>query len=73
MSSVDPTKSSSPQIILIPWDPISPEHVERLVQQRIACGWDYECVEAWKKPQESGKLNNQWIVDIPSSILISEF
>ncbi|ESZ98758.1 hypothetical protein SBOR_0864 [Sclerotinia borealis F-4128] len=56
------THSSKPQIVLIPWDPTSPEHVARLVQQRIACGWDHEAVESWRKTQESGKLNNQWIV-----------
>ncbi|KAF5868602.1 uncharacterized protein Bfra_012249 [Botrytis fragariae] len=62
MALIDPTNSSKAQIVLIPWDPTSPEHVERLVQQRIACGWDSECVESWRKAQESGKLNNQWIV-----------
>ncbi|KAK6613075.1 hypothetical protein H4I95_01419 [Botrytis cinerea] len=62
MGSINPTNSSKPQIVLIPWDPTSPEHVERLVRQRIACGWDSECVESWRKAQENGKLNNQWIV-----------
>ncbi|RAL67887.1 hypothetical protein DID88_008612 [Monilinia fructigena] len=62
MGSVNPTDSSKPQIVLIPWDPNSPEHVERLIQQRISCGWDHEHVESWRKAQESGKLNNQWIV-----------
>lgn len=64
MALINPTNSPKPQIVLIPWDPTSPEHVERLVQQRIACGWDSECVESWRKAQESGKLNNQWIVSI---------
>ena len=65
MASVIPTpdiKSSKPQVLLIPWDPASPEHVQRMVQQRIACGWDQEAVEGWKAAQESGKLNLQWIV-----------
>lgn len=66
MGSINPTDSSKPQIVLIPWDPTSPEHVERLVRQRIACGWDSECVESWRKAQENGKLNNQWIVNILS-------
>ncbi|KAJ8066630.1 hypothetical protein OCU04_005678 [Sclerotinia nivalis] len=57
-----PANSSKPEIELIPWDPTSPEHVERLVQQRVACGWDDEYVESWRKTQESGKLNIQWIV-----------
>jgi hypothetical protein len=65
MSSVAPTpvtKSSKSQVSLIPWDPTSPGHVQRLVQQRIACGWDDEAVEGWVPTQESGKLNLQWIV-----------
>ncbi|KAI9740026.1 MAG: hypothetical protein M1818_004777 [Claussenomyces sp. TS43310] len=55
-------KSSKPQVLLVPWDPASPAHVQRLVQQRIACGWDHEAVEGWKAGQESGKSNLQWIV-----------
>ncbi|KAH8679665.1 hypothetical protein BGZ60DRAFT_400400 [Tricladium varicosporioides] len=65
MTSNTPTpliKSPNHQVLLIPWDTTSPEHVQRLVQQRIACGWDYEAVEGWKVKQESGELNLQWIV-----------
>ncbi|KAH7403706.1 hypothetical protein BKA64DRAFT_722394 [Cadophora sp. MPI-SDFR-AT-0126] len=53
---------SKPQVQLIPWDFTSSEHVERLVQQRIACGWDFEAVESWKLKQERGEFNLQWIV-----------
>jgi hypothetical protein len=65
MASVIPTvfiKPSKSQVVLIPWDFASPEHIHRLVQQRIACGWDHEAVEGWKSAQESGKLNLQWVV-----------
>ena len=65
MASVIPTtstKSLESQVLLFPWDPTSPKHVERLVQQRITCGWDHEAVEGWKAAQESGNLNLQWIV-----------
>ncbi|CZR55211.1 uncharacterized protein PAC_05098 [Phialocephala subalpina] len=65
MASLTPApaaKPSKPQVILIPWDTTSPEHVERLVQQRIACGWDREHVDSWKARHESGSLNLQWIV-----------
>jgi hypothetical protein len=55
-------KSSKPQALLIPWDPASSAHIQRLVQQRIACGWDHEAVEGWKALQESGHFNLQWIV-----------
>jgi hypothetical protein len=61
MASVTPTKK--PKVQLIPWDPASPEHIQRLIQQRIACGWDREAVEGrWKAAQESGEFNLQWIV-----------
>ncbi|KAF8865411.1 hypothetical protein BDZ45DRAFT_668825 [Acephala macrosclerotiorum] len=65
MASADPIsidKSPKPQVTLIPWDTASPEHVQRLVQQRIACGWDQEHVESWKARHETGNLNLQWIV-----------
>ncbi|KAH9210200.1 hypothetical protein DL95DRAFT_343412 [Leptodontidium sp. 2 PMI_412] len=53
---------AKPQVHLIPWDFTSPEHVKRLVQQRIACGWDSEAVGSWIPKQETGNLNLQWIV-----------
>lgn len=50
------------EVILIPWDTTSTEHVDRLVQQRIACGWDHQAVQGWKAAQEAGTFNLQWIV-----------
>jgi hypothetical protein len=61
-------KSSYTQVDLVPWDPESPEHVERIVQKRIACGWKHEQVEMWKSWQRDGRLVLQWVV-IYSSIL----
>lgn len=55
-------KSPRPQLLLIPWDTASPSHVQRLVDQRIACGWDYDDVERWRALQDSGKLNTSWLV-----------
>lgn len=56
-------RPSKSETILIPWDPESPEHVERLYQQRIACGWDKGLVEeSWRGLQRSGKKTIQWIV-----------
>lgn len=51
-----------PSVILIPWDPESPEHVDRLVQQRIACGWKQDYVENWRDQQREGKIGLHWIV-----------
>ena len=50
------------QIGLVPWDPDSPEHVERLYQQRIACGWNKQAVEGWRVLQRAGKIALQWVV-----------
>ncbi|CZS91151.1 uncharacterized protein RCO7_01467 [Rhynchosporium graminicola] len=54
--------SSKPEVQLVPWDFTSSEHVERLLEQRIACGWDSEAVEGWRIKQKSGAFNLQWIV-----------
>jgi len=56
--------ATKPQVLLIPWDFTSPEHFQRLIDQRKTCGWDYEGLEAWKAIQESGKFNLQWIVSV---------
>lgn len=51
-----------PEILLIPWDPDSPAHVDRMVQQRLACGWHAGDVEAWAALQREGKKGLHWIV-----------
>ncbi|KAI0128016.1 hypothetical protein BJ170DRAFT_399382 [Xylariales sp. AK1849] len=51
-------------IVLIPWDPDSLEHVNRMKQQRIACGWKEEAVESWRESQAVGKTGLHWIVSI---------
>ncbi|KAL2755368.1 hypothetical protein ACRALDRAFT_1064493 [Sodiomyces alcalophilus JCM 7366] len=51
---------------LIPWDPESDEHVERLVQQRIACGWNADKVASeWKEDQLAGRKCIYWIEKRP--------
>jgi len=50
------------EINLIPWDPESPAHVERLYEQRIACGWNKDQIPAWKDLQREGKMAIQWIL-----------
>lgn len=49
-------------VALVPWDPESPAHSDRLYQQRIACGWEKELVESWKDLQRQGKKSIFWIV-----------
>jgi hypothetical protein len=56
---------SKVQIRLVPWDPESEEHVERLYQQRVACTWKKEEVQSWRNLQRSGEMSIQWIVRVP--------
>ncbi|KAM0169733.1 hypothetical protein ACHAPC_005745 [Botrytis cinerea] len=50
------------KVDLIPWDPDSPSHVERLFNQRVACTWNSEYVESWREKQRQGAITLQWIV-----------
>ncbi|MCJ1472643.1 hypothetical protein MMC13_001292 [Lambiella insularis] len=56
----------SAKTILIPWDPESADHVERLFQQRVACGWNMDLVEEWRVKQREGTKAIHWIV-LPQS------
>lgn len=59
---------SQPLLDLIPWDPESPEQVERLVEQRIQCGWNIDKPESvWRKGQIKGSKCIYWIVRRPFS------
>ncbi|KAE9377562.1 hypothetical protein N431DRAFT_163628 [Stipitochalara longipes BDJ] len=49
-------------IEVIPWDPKSASHVERLRQQRIACGWGVENVDNWRDQQLSQQKLLLWLV-----------
>ncbi|KAI1386469.1 uncharacterized protein F4822DRAFT_317060 [Hypoxylon trugodes] len=45
------------KIELVPWDFSSPEHVQRLYEQRIACGWRAEEVPSWiEEAKKGGKI-----------------
>ena len=61
-------KSPAAQIQLIPWDPESPDHVERMIQQRIACGWKHDKIEGYRKLQREGKVALQWVVSVKWAI-----
>lgn len=49
-------------VLLIPWDPDSPSHVDRMRLQRIACGWNEEAVNGWRQLQRDGEMGIHWIV-----------
>ncbi|KAF4630044.1 hypothetical protein G7Y89_g8094 [Cudoniella acicularis] len=61
-SQAQVTLKKVPQIDLVPWDPDSPSHVERLTQQRVACGWDVNRVQKWATQQREGYKFIYWIV-----------
>lgn len=59
--------SERPQVRLIPWDPESDDHIKRIYDQRIACGWKSDEIESWRPLQREGKMTIQWVVLPPSS------
>jgi hypothetical protein len=54
--------SSRAKVQLIPWDPESEEHVNRLYDQRVACGWNFAKVKSWKEKQRKAELGIHWVV-----------
>lgn len=57
-----PSATRQDQILLVPWDPSSTEHVNRIYEQRVQCGWDKQRVDGWKTKQTSGEKCIFWIV-----------
>ncbi|KAL1647472.1 hypothetical protein SLS58_002802 [Diplodia intermedia] len=50
------------KVQLIPWDPESPDHVQRLVEQRLQCGWHAVRVASkWRDEQRAGSKCLYWI------------
>ena len=52
------------KIELVPWDASSEEHVKRMFDQRVACGWKEDEVEEWRGRQTNGTRFMYWIVSI---------
>ncbi|KAI1324008.1 hypothetical protein F5Y16DRAFT_412275 [Xylariaceae sp. FL0255] len=50
------------KIELIPWDHLSVNHVERMYDQRIACGWRADEVQSWVKDAKKGGRIFYWAV-----------
>ncbi|CAM1502189.1 Fc.00g041730.m01.CDS01 [Cosmosporella sp. VM-42] len=58
--------TSGSQVQLIPWDPESTDHVERLVEQRVECGWHHDKVKpVWRGEQTFGIKCIYWITVSP--------
>ncbi|KAE8311942.1 hypothetical protein BDV41DRAFT_540472 [Aspergillus transmontanensis] len=54
--------SSTSEVTLIPWDPLSESHRTLLFKQRVECSWDMEMVqEIWKNQQIEGEKCIYWI------------
>lgn len=47
---------------LIPWDPDSDTHAQRLYEQRVACTWDQDLIDEWKVKVRDGNKFFYWIV-----------
>ncbi|KAK7941321.1 Acyl-CoA N-acyltransferases (Nat) [Apiospora aurea] len=60
------TSVEKPAITLVPWDPDSPDHVERMRLQRVVCGWKQDGAESWRPLQRAGKIGLHWIVLAPA-------
>ncbi|KAK9372528.1 uncharacterized protein V1513DRAFT_451977 [Lipomyces chichibuensis] len=55
-------RSGKSKVILVPWDPNSSEHRQRLYEQRVACGWKEDMIGKWQGLQREGKMTIQWVV-----------
>ncbi|KAJ2997228.1 hypothetical protein NUW58_g712 [Xylaria curta] len=56
-----PSSGPTP-VYLVPWDPDSQQHVDRMRLQRIACGWKVDQVEGWRDTQRKGLIGLHWVV-----------
>ncbi|KAI1083397.1 hypothetical protein F5B20DRAFT_403858 [Whalleya microplaca] len=46
----------------VPWDHLSRDHVERMYEQRVACGWRAEEVPSWVESAKKGGKIFYWVV-----------
>lgn len=49
-------------IDLVPWDPASDAHFERMLAQREGCGWDADLVPYWRTKVSNGQKLLFWVV-----------
>ncbi|KAI1430357.1 hypothetical protein F5Y12DRAFT_709370 [Xylaria sp. FL1777] len=63
------TSKHACKIEIIPWDHLSPEHVQRMHDQRVACGWRANEVPEWVDSAKRGGKMFYWAVlaeDVPN-------
>jgi len=61
-SKISTRSQEKARVNLIPWDPESSQHVQRLYDQRVTCGWKQERVRKWRAMQREGKMAIHWMV-----------
>ncbi|KGQ03139.1 hypothetical protein BBAD15_g11646 [Beauveria bassiana D1-5] len=56
------TAATGAGIALVPWDPASDSHADRMTTQRHACGWDVDKVSHWRERVTAGDKLLFWVV-----------
>ncbi|KAK8144015.1 hypothetical protein G3M48_006427 [Beauveria asiatica] len=56
------TAATGAGIALVPWDPASDRHADRMTTQRQACGWDVDKVSHWQERVAAGDKLLFWVV-----------
>lgn len=64
-STMTATIPSVTKVVLIPFDPESDEHVKRLYNQRVACGWNHHVVPKLAQQHREGTKGIHWITVSP--------
>ncbi|KAI8959006.1 hypothetical protein F5Y11DRAFT_334428 [Daldinia sp. FL1419] len=50
------------KVELLPWDHSNPDHVERMYDQRVACGWRANEVQSWVEAAQKGGKIFYWVI-----------
>lgn len=50
------------KVELIPWDPDNEQQFQRMVDQRHACGWNFDEVQVWKESMLKNEKFLYWVV-----------
>ncbi|KAI1776959.1 hypothetical protein F4818DRAFT_412396 [Hypoxylon cercidicola] len=56
------TSKHASKIELLPWDHKSPEHIQRMYDQRVACGWRADEVTSWVEEAKKGGKIFYWVL-----------
>ncbi|KAH8173281.1 hypothetical protein LIA77_07536 [Sarocladium implicatum] len=59
--TADAQQRQRPKVQLVPWDPCDAKQYQRMIDQRIACGWRSEEVPEWKAKALKGVKLLYWV------------